>query len=287
MNFGKTIQIFLPDGNPRSVKIAEITSRTVQGILIPRSKLEFISERNELKNVGVYFLVGGTDEGSRPVVYVGEAEECLIRLKQHNKGKDFWTVALVIISKTKYFTKTHIKYLEWYCHEAIKKANRFNLDNSSLPNCPYISESMEADLIDNFDTVKILVSTLGYPLFDQIEKPEKKDILICKGKDAFAEGEYSEDGFVVFKGSKCNLTETNTAVTWIPNLRKKLIQDGILAQQSNVLIFTSDYIFSSPSAAAAVVLARSANGWTEWKYKDGKTLDFVKRQDKDLLLETI
>ncbi len=130
MNFGKTIQIFLPDGNPRSVKIAEITSRTVQGILIPRSKLEFISERNELKNVGVYFLVGGTDEGSRPVVYIGEAEECLIRLKQHNKGKDFWTVALVIISKTKYFTKTHIKYLEWYCHEAIKKANRFNLDNS-------------------------------------------------------------------------------------------------------------------------------------------------------------
>jgi len=287
MNFGKTIQIFLPDGNPRSVKIAEITSRTVQGILIPRSKLEFISERNELKNVGVYFLVGGTDEGSKPVVYVGEAEECLIRLKQHNKGKDFWTVALVIISKTKYFTKTHIKYLEWYCHEAIKKANRFNLDNSSLPNCPYISESMEADLIDNFDTIKILVSTLGYPLFDQIEKPEKKDILICKGKDAFAEGEYSEDGFVVFKGSKCNLTETNTAVTWIPNLRKKLIQDGILAQQSNVLIFTSDYIFSSPSAAAAVVLARSANGWTEWKYKDGKTLDFVKRQDKDLLPETI
>ena len=42
MNIGKTIQIFLPDGNPRSVKIAEITSRTVQAILIPRSKLDFI-----------------------------------------------------------------------------------------------------------------------------------------------------------------------------------------------------------------------------------------------------
>jgi hypothetical protein len=31
---GKTIQIFLPDGNPRSVKIAEITSRTVQVLLV-------------------------------------------------------------------------------------------------------------------------------------------------------------------------------------------------------------------------------------------------------------
>ena len=287
MNFGKTIQIFLPDGNPRSVKIAEITSRTVQGIFIPRSKLEFISQRDELKNVGVYFLIGSTDEDSKPTVYIGEAEDCLIRLKQHNKGKDFWTIALVIISRTKYFTKTHIKYLEWFCHEEIKKANRFKLDNSSLPTCPYISESMEADLIDNFDTVKTLVSTLGYPLFDQIEKPEKKEILICKGKDAYAEGEYSEDGFVVFEGSKCNLMEPNPAVAWIPNLRKKLIQDGILAQQNNVLVFTSDYIFASPSAAAAVILARSANGWTQWKYKDGKTLDFVKRQDKNLLSEFI
>jgi hypothetical protein len=27
------------------------------------------------------------------------------------------------------------------------------------------------------------------------------------------------------------------------------------------------------------VLARRANGWIEWKYKDGKTLDEVKRKD--------
>ncbi|NBX51527.1 DUF4357 domain-containing protein, partial [bacterium] len=32
------------------------------------------------------------------------------------------------------------------------------------------------------------------------------------------------------------------------------------------------YDFSSPSAAAAIVLARSANGWTEWKTKEGSTL---------------
>ena len=40
MNIGKTIQIYLPDGNPRSIKIAEITSRTVQAILIPRANLD-------------------------------------------------------------------------------------------------------------------------------------------------------------------------------------------------------------------------------------------------------
>ncbi len=280
MNVGKTIQIYLPDGNPRSVKIAEITSRTVQAILIPRPKLEFISKRDEINNVGIYFLIGGTDEDSRPSVYVGEAEDCLIRLKQHNKSKDFWNNALVIISKTKYFTKTHIKYLEWYCHEEIRKSERFRLDNSSLPNCPYVSEPIKADLIDNFETIKTLVSTLGFPLFDKIEKPVKQDILICKGKDAFAEGEYTEDGFVVFKNSKCNLSETKSVGDWVVNLRKRLIKDQILIQQDNLLIFTSDYVFASPSAAGAVVLGRSVNGWVSWKYKDGKTLDFVKRQNE-------
>jgi hypothetical protein len=34
MGTGTTMQVFLPDGNPRSLKIAEITSKPVQAILI-------------------------------------------------------------------------------------------------------------------------------------------------------------------------------------------------------------------------------------------------------------
>lgn len=89
---GKTIQIYLPDGNPRSIKIAEITSRTVSAVLIPRSKLDEVAKRDELNNVGVYLLFGS--EESKPQVYIGEAESCLSRLKQHNKFKDFWTHAV-------------------------------------------------------------------------------------------------------------------------------------------------------------------------------------------------
>ena len=280
MAIGKTIQIFLPDGNPRSIKIAEITSRTVQAILIPRAKLEEASERKELKNVSIYFLIGSSDEESKSLLYIGEAEDCLTRLKQQNKNKDFWNVAIAIISKTQYFTKTHIKYLESYCFSEAEKASRYKLENTTIPNMPFISESMKADLIDNFDTIKTLVATLGYPIFDQIRKPQRKDLLFCKGKDAYATGEYTEDGLIVFEGSKCNLKETQSAGPYVKNWREKLIENGILVQDSNILKFLSDHIFSSPSTAAAVVLARRANGWTEWKYKDGKTLDEVKRQNK-------
>lgn len=33
------------------------------------------------------------------------------------------------------------------------------------------------------------------------------------------------------------------------------------------------------STAAALVLGRSANGWTEWKDAEGRTLDEVRRKD--------
>ena len=273
---GKTIQIYLPDGNPRSLKIAEITSRTVSAILIPRSILEEAAKRDELNSVGVYLLFGS--EESKPQVYIGEAENCLTRLKQHNKSKDFWSHAVAFISKTHYFTKTHIKFLEWLCFEVASKANRYSLENSNSPSKPHISESVEADLYDNFETIQILTSTLGYPVFDEIKKPKTKEVIVCKGKDAYAEGEYTEDGIIIFENAKCNLIESKTAGSWVIGMRNDLKENGVLIEKDGMLVFTKNHIFSSPSASAAVVLARRANGWIEWKFKDGKTLDEVKRQ---------
>jgi hypothetical protein len=279
---GKTIQIFLPDGNPRGVKIADITSRTVQAVLVPRASLDVAARRSELSNVGVYFLVGEQEDGRIEQVYVGEAEDCLTRLRQHNRSKDFWRVALVVVSKTQYFTKTHVKYLEWYCHQAVQRAGRYRLENSTVPQRPFVSESVDADLMDNFETMRVLTSTLGYPLFDEIRARSKKDLLVCRGKLAEARGEYTEDGFVVFAGSTANVQEAKSARgTWVTRLRQPLIGEGVLELAGDVYRFTSNQVFGSPSAAAVVVLARNANGWREWKYTDGRTLDQVKRGGGD------
>ena len=259
---GKTIQIFLPDGNPRSMRIAEITSRTVQAILIPRSRLEDASDRDELSNVGVYFLVGSSDENAKPLLYVGEAEDCRVRLKQQNKAKDFWNSAVLVVSKTKYFTKSHIKYLEWFCYEEAKSAGRYQLENSTVPTRPYISEAVEADLQDNFETIRILISTLGFPLFDHIQKPQKKNVLVCKGKDAYAEGEYTEDGLIVFANSTANLQETKTAGSWVTNMHAKLVEQGILQADTEVYRFTADHVFSSPSEYSCSC-TRSARQWMD------------------------
>ena len=281
----KTIQIFLPDGNPRSVKIAEITSRTVQATLIPRSKIDEAAKRKELSGVGVYYLFGENEEGAKPLIYVGESEECLARLRQHNRDKDFWQLAIVITSKTQYFTKSHVKFLEAYSAEIVNNAKRYHLENSTKPVKPHISESAEADLQDNFDTIRLLVSTLGYPVFEEMPKARTDETLECRGKKAVAKAEYTEDGMVVLSGSLANVELTSSAGPWVTGMRERLLNDGVLIREGEVFKFVTDHVFNSPSAAAAVVLARSANGWTEWKYPDGKTLDEVKRKSERKELE--
>lgn len=277
---GKTIQVFLTDGSPRGIKLAEITSNIELAIFIPRTKINEANSRKEVSNAGIYFLFGEGEESAKPIVYIGQSRNCIDRIKTHDQKKDFWNYVIIITSKTKSFTQTHIEYLEELAISKAYEANRYSLENAANPKKFDVPETMEADLLDNFDTIKILLSTLGFPLFDNIGKAnaKAKDTLVCKGKEANAEGEYVDDGFVVFKGSKANKDLAPASNSTIRNLREKLISQNILLDKGSVFEFQEDYLFKSPSAAAAQVLARNANGWSEWKDKTGKTLDELERK---------
>ena len=276
----QTIQIFLPDGSPRSVKIAEITNRVVKAILVPRNKLEYIATRDELRNVGIYFLFGESADRAKPLVYIGEAEDCLERIKQHNKSRDFWNYAVVMVSKISAFTKSHAKYLEHIAVAKAKEANRYETENGTIPTKSFVTESMEADLLDSFETITILLATLGFPVFEKIgkEQTKSKELLFLNGRGVTAEGDLIDDGFVVFKGSQAKLDTVPSCNEYMITLRKKLIADEILIVRGLYLEFKDDYIFNSPSTAGGVILGRSTNGWKKWRDKNGKTLDELKRQ---------
>ncbi len=68
-----------------------------------------------------------------------------------------------------------------------------------------------------------------------------------------------------------------TAGTWVSGIRRKLIDSEILVEEAGLYVFKQDFIFGSPSTAAAAVLGRRANGWTEWKNNNGKTIDEIYR----------
>ncbi len=279
MSKPQTIQIFLPDGSPISIREAEITNRLLKAILFPRNKIEEVSKREMVHYAGVYFLFGTDEDSSKPIVYIGEGEDCFKRIQDHNRKKDFWTYCVVVTTKTNEFTKTDVKYLEHYCLGQAEKVGRFKTENGKDSKRPSVPESRVHDLLDNFETMKLLLATLGYPLFEEVRKAKsEKELFFCKGKNAFAEAELIDEGILVHKGGECTLEESKTAGNWVIGIRKRLIEQGVLVKKDDMYVFESDSIFDSYSAAAACILARRANGWIEWKNKDGKTLDELKRK---------
>lgn len=282
----KTLQIFFPTGEPRGIRIAEVTTRIVQAVLIPRSELVEAKKRPEFGQVAIYMLFGEPEESAKPVVYIGQTEDRRKRLDWHNSNKDFWRTAILGISKTQNFTSSHIQYLEWLCIQKAKEVNRFTLDNDQSVCKPFVTEPMEADLLDTFETLATLVSALGYPVFDLITKADTAEKFYCHGPGADAVGEFVEDGFVVRKDSIARLDLVPSAGETVNSARTKLQQSGVLLEQNGHLRFTQDYLFSSPSGAAAVVMGRTANGWIEWKDAEGQTLHDVKRSEEQGMGQT-
>jgi hypothetical protein len=277
MAFGKTIKIFLIDGDPNGRMSCELSNWTGKAYKIPRIKIKDCSDRSDLNNPGVYMLFGKNEEG-KDLAYIGEAETVLKRLYQHLNLKDFWNEAIVFISKDDNLNKAHIKFIENRLFEIAKNVNRYSIDNTTVPTLSSISESDRAEMEEYIDNVKILVNTLGHKLFEEkreqktAKKQSQTTFYIKAARGADAQGEPTSDGFVVFKNSYVSTTTVHSLLESFKSLRNRLIETGIVKKDGDNLVFSEDYVFSSPSAAAIIVMGRTANGLTEWKLSDGTTL---------------
>src|SRR3989338_7411703 len=101
---GRTISIYIPDSNPRSIKICDITDGIVKRI------------------------------------YIGEAENILTRIKQHDNSKNFWNLVICFVSQKYNINKAHIKYLENYACDQAKRINKCTLDNNTNPTQSRLTE---------------------------------------------------------------------------------------------------------------------------------------------------
>lgn len=231
MKFGKTIKIFLIDGEPNGRMSCELSNWSGKAYKIPRIKIKECSDRDDLKSTGVYLLFG-KDVSEKDLVYIGEAETILKRLNQQLNQKEFWNEAIVFISKDENLNKAHIKYLENRLHEIAKTAKRYKVDNSIIPTQSSISESDRAEMEEYIEHIKLLVNTLGHKVFDEKRefKPKLKQetFFIKAARGADGQGEPTSDGFVVFKNSKASATIVNSMTPNYINYRKKLIDEGIL-----------------------------------------------------------
>lgn len=302
----KTIQIYLPKGNPRGLRLAEMTTRTVRLIEIPRIHISDFFAMPEANQVGLYFLIGETESTDKPLLYVGQTGDLKRRLSQHD-DKDFWTRAFVMLSTNNTMTQTHALYME---HKAIATAievGRYEIKNGNNGNRPHTPDPLKADCEELFYTLDVLLSTLGQPIFESLSIFEKNIynsqtklivstnsqlvndteatlieaeplLFYYKVKDGDARGYYDDDGFVMLAGSLIRQAQTPSAPPFVTKLKNSLLSSGkLVAVNDKSYKLTENHLFKTPSGASQLVSGRSTNGWIEWKNEIGETLDKIYR----------
>lgn len=275
--FGKTIKLFLIDGEPNGRMTCELSNWTGKAYKIPRIMIKDSYSREDLKSPGIYLLFGENEDG-KGIVYIGEAETIIERLKQHVSQKEFWSEVILFISKDENLNKAHIKYLESRLYEITKKVNYYELENNTIPSKSSISESEIAEMEEFIENIKLLTNTLGHRVFESLvnaetSKNKKSNSFFIKGaRGANGIGIPSSKGFIVFKTSEIARNTVDSMQKSLINIRQKLIDNKIIIESEKGLVFDKDYEFSSPSTAAAIIMGRNANGLKEWKLKNGKTL---------------
>ena len=290
---GRSIRIFLPEGTPGQLFTAEIMNWTGHLTVFPRGELAKFRQRSEAGQPGIYVLLGqDPTDPEQDLAYVGESECLIERLMTHNRSdqKDFWQTTFVISSKDANLTKAHIRYLEARLVEVVNQAGRVKLENGTLVGSVQRTPLPEADQADMEYFLSQMLLILPVVGFDGV-RPKPTILAQQQGvsSGATSSGTSPDPGqaqpfrlqmdsigvlanafeaggeFMVTAGSTARL-EGQQSWTSYKLLREQLVSEGKLVPTANpaLLEFREDVSFRSPSAAASVVLARNANGRTQW-----------------------
>lgn len=246
-------------------------------IKIPRKEIATYSDV-ELDTPGIYFLFC-KEENQKESVYVGEAENILKRLKQHiqdyniTKETYYWQVAICI--KGKDLNKTLIRYLEnFYCTN-IRNYSKYELLTKKSFDKTTLKRAEKAAMSEFIDNVNMLMGTIGYKSYDdtQINHLLVQDNITyfyCTANNSNAKAYLSSEGFVVTKNSK--IAKESKSNTFKTGKYKELLDSLIEKHIIENYIFVKDYTFTSPSAAANIVMQSNVSGNKQWKDIDGKEL---------------
>jgi hypothetical protein len=268
-----TITVLLVDGTPDGLRLIYRSNWNGLGVDFARADWPSVRKRPEFTNPGVYVL-SGVDAG--PQIYVGEADPLEARLNQHYGGPlDFWTRATAFISQGGHLNKAIIEYLEAHLYELAATAKRADLKNGNKPSMPSLSPGVEAEAAGFLEEMLPIYPLLGVSAFEvsNVAESSSKNPRLTIGRSGIvAWGRDDPSGFTVEAGSQARLNEQPSIPAHVSVLREKLTADGVLVPTGTHLKLTQDYVFSSPSTAAGLLLGRSANGRTEWHDDLGTTL---------------
>lgn len=269
----RLLQTFLPSGTLEGIRIIELSESSVKAFVIPRLQLKNAKQREELLRPSLYFLISSGDSQA----YIGESENFFHRLKNHDQNKQFWDMAIAIVSTTNNLEKSDVKYLESLAVERAQQGS-MTIENRTIPARNTIHEFKLHTLQKILDDTQLMLTSLGY---DILSPPvEKEETWYCSSKKTDAKAQFRGDQFVLLKGSIIDKTYTHS---WVKDWPQALLEREDIFSKSgrdlgDVVEIIESVAFRSPNHAGGFATGRSVNAWTTWKNELGQTMDEVMRK---------
>lgn len=279
---GRSLELYFIEGKPDGMLTAEVFNWTGHVLMTPRTRISAALSRKEARFTGVYLLLGELD--GNPRAYIGEGEDISERIRNHDTKKDWWTSAVLVTSAANNLNKAHVKYLESRLVEEARAVGRVALDNGNTPPRPGLSEAAQSNMESFLSYLLMVLPALRIDMFIKKTRPavhadageaSESDTprfrLVNKKHGLTATAVLKDGEFIVETGSLARLRweGATTKQTGYALLHDELRRTGVLKDNAEHCVFAQNYAFSSPSAAAAVVLGRPANGTLEWRPVDG------------------
>lgn len=277
MAISKKLETIYHNGQPDGIRSIRRNLSTMTVYVIPRPLLAEAKSISGINRPGIYYLINESDDNKIAQIYIGQTRNGIARLDDHNRSKDFWNKAIMFLAESKTFTLDMISGLEKFAIQKARESKRYTVENTVVPKYE-IDEYDMASVEEIYDEIQFIMGTQGYKMDDAKASLNEADILHTTRNGIEAFGVYDGEKFEVLEGSAVSDKIQNSAPDKVRILRNTAVNKGDIQQEGNTYRLKKSMSFSSPSYAAAFVLGASANGWTEWKNKDGKTLDELFRK---------
>lgn len=273
----RLIQTYLPDGSLEGIKVIELSESSIKAFVVPRIKLNDLKKRPEINQPSLYLLINSADNQ----LYIGESENFYHRVKNHDQSKDFWDLAIAIVSNTNSLEKSDVKYLESLAVEKAQATAAMQVLNRTVPARNNVHEFKVHTLEKTLEDAAMIAESLGFSIFASKKDAEEESVWYLSSKKKTAKAQFRGDKFIILAGS---VIDKSFAPSWGEAFPKSLIEREDLLKShgedhGESVEITSNIAMRSPNHAGGFVTGRNVNAWISWKNSEGKTMDEIMRRD--------
>lgn len=272
----KKLEIIYHNGKPDGIRLVRRQLSTMTAYVIPRPLLTEAKRITGIDRPGIYYLINEDDDNRIAQVYVGQTRNGVTRLDDHNRSKDFWNKAIMFLADNKTFSLDMISGLEAYAISKITESKRYRVENAVNPR--YEIDEYDLPLIEEvYEEIEFIMATQGYKMENDPLSLDREKLLYTTRNGIRGIGNYDGDQFEVLEGSEIDMSRRCHSDK-IERQRQNAVQTGDIVKNGERYTLRVSVSFPSPSTAAMFVLGGSTNGWTEWKSRNGETMDELFRR---------